>query len=312
MRNIASYAEIHQLTDNDNPDEVWAKAIDIIRQISPDFDFAITHIVYSDVLRLFRGEYPGYCPIKTPYHNLHHTLDVFLCAIRLTHGVHISGTRIADREIKCIMLAALFHDLGYAQRLEEDSGSGAQFTLTHVGRGIKFMRQYMLEHDFPTDLATPVEFLMNGTNPGIAFDSISFPDERTRLLSQIVGSADIVGQMADRAYLEKLLFLYLEFNEAKFGNYSSMHDLLRQTKSFYENALEKKLDGSFEGTYRKLVFHFKEYLGVETNYYMESIEKNIDYLSKIIELDENEYLSMLKRGGIIDKSRALIPPAKTA
>lgn len=312
MRHIATHAEIHQLTANDNPDEVWAKAIDIIRQINPDYDFSVTHAVFTDVLRLFHGEFPCYCAIKTPYHNLNHTLDVFLCAIRLAHGVHISGIPLNDREIMYIMLATLFHDIGYAQRLEEDSGSGAQFTLTHVGRGIKFMQQYLLEHDFPADFAIPIEYLMNSTNPGLAFDSINFPDKRTRLLAQIVGSADIVGQMADRTYLEKLLFLYLEFNEAKFGNYASMHDLLRQTKHFYETALEKKLDGSFEGIYKKFTFHFREYMGVESNFYMESIEKNIDYLSKIIALGETEYLSMLKRGGIIDKSKALIPPAETA
>lgn len=312
MRNIATYAEIHQLTANDNPDEVWAKAIDIVRQINPDYDFALAHLVFFDVLRLFRGEYPGYCAIKTPYHDLHHTLDVFLCAIRLAHGVHISGISLSDREIMCIMLATLLHDIGYVQGLDEDTGSGAQFTLTHVGRGIEFMRHYLLAHDFPADLSAPVEHLMNSTNPGLAFGSIDFPDKRTRLLGQIVGSADIVGQMADRTYLEKLLFLYLEFNEAQFGNYASMHDLLRQTRSFYETTLEKKLDGNFEGIYKNFSFHFKEYMGVESNYYMESIAKNIDYLSKVIALDETEYLTMLKRGGIVDKSQTLVLPAVSA
>lgn len=312
MRNIPTHAEICQLTANDNPDEVWAKAIDIVRQISPAYDFALAHVVFADVIRLFHGEFPGYCAIKTPYHNLHHTLDVFLCAVRLAHGVHLSGASLTDREMTCIMLATLFHDIGYAQRLDEDSGSGAQFTLTHVGRGIKFMQHYLLEHAFPADFAAPVEHLMNSTNPGLAFGSIDFPDERTRLLAQIVGSADIVGQMADRTYLEKLLFLYLEFNEAKFGNYASMHDLLRQTRNFYETTLEKKLDGSFEGIYRNFTFHFREYMGVENNYYMESIAKNIDYLSKVIALDESEYLTMLKRGGIADQSQALVLPAEPA
>lgn len=306
MINIASHAELRQLTANDNPDAVWATAIYIARQINPDYDSTLAHQVFSDVLRLFRGEFPGYRAIRTPYHDLHHTLDVFLCALRLAHGVHISGTVLADSEITCIMLSALFHDIGYAQRLDEYSGTGAQFTLTHVGRGIDFMRRYQLERDFPSDLAIPIACLMNSTNPGIAFEAIEFPDERTRLLGQIVGSADIVGQMADRTYLEKLLFLYLEFNEAKFGNYASLHDLLRQTKSFYVTALEKKLEGSFEGVYKKFTFHFSEFTGIENNDYLESIEKNIAYLSKVIALDETEYLSMLKRGGIVGQSQPLV------
>jgi hypothetical protein len=45
-------------------------------------------------------------------------------------------------------------------------------------------------------------------------------------------------------------------------------------------------------------------MGVENNYYLESIEKNLAYLSKVTEHDE-EYLSMLKRGGIAEKSQNL-------
>jgi hypothetical protein len=32
------------------------------------------------------------------------------------------------------------------------------------------------------------------------------------------------------------------------------------------------------------------------------------YLEKVIALDESEYLSMLKRGGIVEKARNLPPP----
>ena len=45
-------------------------------------------------------------------------------------------------------------------------------------------------------------------------------------------------------------------------------------------------------------------MGVENNYYLESIEKNLAYLSKVIEHNE-KYLSMLKRGGIAEKSQTL-------
>lgn len=308
MKNIPFPAEIHQLTANDNPDEVWAKAIDIVRRINPTCDVTLSLRIFKDVLRLFHGEYPGYCAIKTPYHNLHHTMDVFLCSVRLMHGVHITGTPLAEHEINWIMMATLMHDIGYVQLLNEDSGTGAQHTLTHVGRGIKFMRHYLLENEFPDNFASPLEYLMNSTNPGLDFDAIDFPDQRTRLLAQIVGSADIIGQMADRSYLEKLLFLYLEFKEAQFGNYASLHDLLRQTKSFYEATREKKLDGKFEGIYNKLTAHFSDYIGIETNYYMESIEKNIAYLAKVIALDETEFLTLLKRGGIIDKSQKMVMP----
>ena len=145
------------------------------------------------------------------------------------------------------------------------------------------------------------------TDRALPFSQLEFPDERTRLLGKIVGTADLTGQMADRAYLEKLLFLYLEFKEANFGNYQSIHDLLRQTQAFYETT-RKKLDGDLGGLYTKLSFHFRDTLGVDKNYYLESIEKNIAYLAKVTLLNEKEYLSMLKRDGIVEKAQGLVAP----
>lgn len=286
---------MHRLFSNSNPGETWGKAIDIVRQASPAYDFSTIQSVFNDVVRLFHGEYPGYCPIKTLYHDLRHTMDVFMCAVRLMHGVQLSGSKLTDKELTLIMIAALMHDIGYAQRHDEEAGSGAQFTINHVERGIGFLRIYLNERGFPPDFMSFLEPMLLSTSPALSFSDINFSDARCRLLAQIVGTADMVGQMADRSYLEKLLFLCLEFREAKFGHYQNLHSLLCQTKSFYESTRKKKLDQAYDSIYKKLTLHFREYLGVENNFYLESIEKNIAYLEKIIMLDETEYLYMLKR-----------------
>ncbi|MBI5435683.1 MAG: HD domain-containing protein [Nitrosomonadales bacterium] len=214
---------------------------------------------------------------------------------------------MADNEMTMIMMAALMHDIGYVQRHGEETGTGAQFIKSHVKRGIEFMQHYIVDRHFPPDLATPLKFIILCTDPAIAISEINFPDKRIRLLGQIVSTADLTGQMADRTYLEKLLFLYLEFKEAHFGGYQNTYDLLRKTRKFYETT-RQKLDGELGGIYARLVFHFKDWLGVENNYYLESIEKNIAYLSKITALDEEKHLSMLKRGGIVEKTEILIAP----
>ncbi len=125
------------------------------------------------------------------------------------------------------------------------------------------------------------------------------------MLVQLVSSADLTGQMADRTYLEKLLFLYLEFEEANFGNYHSIHDMLSRTQAFYAN-IRRKLDTDLGGIYAKLAFHFKDRYGVERNYYLESIEKNIAYLNKVTMMSKEKHLPMLKRGGIVEKSEPLL------
>lgn len=309
MQNTPTPAEISSLLAKNDPEDAWVTALSIARRINPDYDPSLARIVFNDVMRLFHGEYPGYCPIKTPYHNLPHTLAVFLCAVRLVHGVHVMGTPVTDDEITLVMIATLMHDVGYAQQFGEESGTGAQFTQNHVRRGVEFMRHYLAERQFPHGLAESLEPMMLTTDPGLAFSQLAFPDERTRLLGKIVGTADLTGQMADRAYLEKLLFLYLEFKEANFGNFQSIHDLLRQTESFYDKTREK-LDGDLDSLYTRLSYHFKEVLGVDKNYYLESIEKNIAYLAKVIAHNEKEYLLMLKRGGIVEKAQGLVAPAR--
>ncbi|MGA7751132.1 MAG: hypothetical protein WCA63_13435 [Gallionella sp.] len=307
MKNIPTSAEINSLFANSDSGTVWAKAASILRRINPGYDTSLIKTVFYDVMSLFRGEYPGYSSIKTLYHDKPHTLDVFMCAVRLMHGVQISGSRLTDEEMTLVMMATLMHDIGYSQLDGEEGGTGAQYTQTHVKRGIAFMKKYVAEHHLPGNYAIALEPMLGGTDPALNFSRIDFPDERTRMLGQIVATADLTGQMADRAYLEKLLFLYLEFKEAHFGNYQNMFDLLRQTKSFY-GATRGKLDGPLGRLYVKLAYHFKEMLGVENNYYLESIEKNIAYLEKVIAQDEAEYLSMLKRGGIAERSQTIVVP----
>lgn len=296
--------EINSLFANADPEEVWRKAEVIVLRISPNYDFSPARAVFDDMTALFRGDYPGYAAVQTPYHDLEHTLHVFMCAVRLMHGVHISGTPLRDEEVSQVMLAALMHDIGYAQNRGEESGTGAQHTPMHVTRGIEFMRRYLEENRLPSEWSLSLGALIRSTDPSFPYAPIDFPNERIRLLGQLVATADLVGQMADRTYLEKLLFLYLEFKEANFGNYRNVHDLLRQTRRFYEITREK-LDGAYEGLYHRLAEHFRETMGVAKNYYLESIEKNIAYLDMVTQREETEHLAMLKRNGIADKAKKL-------
>jgi len=305
MKIILTSAEINSLFANSDSGTVWSKAAALLARINPGYDTFLIKTIFDDVMSLFRGEYPGYSAIKTLYHDKPHTLDVFLCAIRLMHGVHLSGNQLNEEEMTLVMIAALMHDAGYSLVDGEEGGTGAQFTQTHVKRGVEFMKHYLVERHLPSSFAAALESMIRSTDPSLDFSRVDFPDERTRLLGQIVATAHLTGQMADRTYLEKLLFLYLEFKEANYGNYQNMYDLLCQTKMFY-SFTRKKLDGVFGGIYTMLNLHFKDVMGVENNYYLESIEKNIDYLSKVIARDEQEYLSMLKRGGIAERSQALV------
>lgn len=308
MKAFPAGCPVNDLFVNTDPAEVWNKLERIVGRMDPVYDFSLARTAFDDVTALFRGDYPGYSAIRTLYHDQPHTLDVLLCAVRLMHGLHVSGQTLDAEDITLAMIACLMHDVGYAQTLDDHSGTGAQYTQCHVTRSIGFMHSYLAARPiFPAGYAARLEPVIRCTDPGFPYAQIAFPDERARLLGQIVGTADLVGQMADRTYLEKLLFLFLEFREAHFGNYRSTYDMLRQTQNFYENA-RQKLDGPFGGLYRKLASHFREMHGVEEDCYLISIEKNIAYLADVTALGEANYLSMLKRGGIVEKSRHIAMP----
>ena len=293
-------AEIRELFVNHDPVEAWNKATLIVEQMRPDVDLKGVKNVFDDVMCLFNGAYPGYSPIQTPYHDLRHTLDVFMCSVRLMHGVHLSGLTLDADEIRLIMIAALLHDVGYAQKEEEVQGSGAQHTQVHVVRGISFMKQNLVYWNLPTSLSVPLAEIIRCTDLRLNLSDLHFPTPRIRLLGQIVGTGDIVGQMADRAYLEKLLFLYSEFKEANYGHVDNTHDLLRKSRSFYET-IRKTLDGDLGSVYDFLKLHFLETTGEERNFYIESMERNIAYLDKVILLNESDWFSMLKRHGIVQR-----------
>jgi hypothetical protein len=300
MKIIPATSEINSLFVNNIPEDVWLKAVKIVAHISPGYDTRFLQTAFDDVIRLFQGDYPGFCPIKTPYHDLSHTLDVFLCSIRLMHGVQLSGSKLTNDEMTLVMLAALMHDVGYAQHIGEDDGTGAQHTQIHVNRSIEFMQQYLVDKHFPATFSVPLKPIILCSNPVLNLSAIDFPDERIRLLGTILGTADLTGQMADRTYLEKLLYLYMEFEEAGFCNYQNIHDLLRKTQVFYA-ATQLRLRDQFGSINAKLSLYFQYWYGVEINYYQESIDKNINYLSKITTLKDGNHLAMLKRGGIVEK-----------
>ena len=69
---------------------------------------------FSDLARMYRGEYPGYHPCDTDYHDLQHVLDVTLAMGRLMDGC-VRATHVAtlgERLFALGVVTALYHDCG--------------------------------------------------------------------------------------------------------------------------------------------------------------------------------------------------------
>lgn len=244
---------------------------------------------FDDVVRLYRGEYPGYRACDTQYHDLQHICEVTLAMARLLDGYERShaGPPIGERNFQLGAICALFHDAGYIRRFNDKKHrNGAEYTRTHVSRGGRFLRKYL-----PTigmeDLAEAATQILHFTGYERPVATIRVSNPMHRLLGTLLGSADIIAQMSDRCYLEKCRDrLYPEFVAGGIARrqtprgeevlFESAEDLLRKTPGFYANA-SKRLEGELGGAYQFAQKHF----GGGSNLYMEALRQNIRFVERL-------------------------------
>jgi len=281
------------------PESVLAEALLILGRCQPGIDIRrVTH-AYSTILSLYRGTYPGYQACSTEYHNLAHITSTFLALTRLLHGATLCDEELSSQAMTLSLVAALFHDSGYLQTEEDVDGTGAKYTLEHVDRSIAMVSNYALDEGYSYDdlemLARMIRCTDLSSDPcGLACG------DTPQILGAMVDTADLMAQIADRAYLEKLLFLYHEFCEAGIDAFDSAIDLLRKTLGFYD-MIDKRLAPSAEVTDRFLRAHFAERWQIEGNPYREAMDNQRSYLTKILEKDSAMPQKHLRREGIIDE-----------
>ena len=281
----------------DNPGLVFAEVRSIIGRLSNGFDFSRLDRVFADTVDLFNGNYPGYLRCATQYHDLRHTTDVLLALARLIHGAFVAGVGFSDREVTLALVGALFHDAGYLQAVDDVHGTGAKYTLTHVGRSVGFMSGYFAANGWGEDDAEFCRTIIWCTCHGEKISRIAFASPECELLGKMLATADLLGQLADRMYLEKLLFLYREFRECNLMGIESELDLLRSTADFYES-VKKRLASDLADVNRFMRDHFRTCWDVDRNLYMAAADRNVAYLEFLLNNHERDYRKKLQRGGV--------------
>jgi len=294
--------QLSSLVSGANPQDVIKEIQYIYSLIAPSQPDSIFDSIYADIVKLFHGQYPGFRASNTKYHDLEHTNLVVLAVTRLMHGCFLQEHAFISENLFLGFAAALFHDVGLIQAASERDGSGAVFTLGHEERSIDFMRRYLTSKSFSAQTVEDCAALIRCTILDAQIKDIPFRNKEIEMLGKIVGSADLLGQMADRCYLEKLLLLYKEFEEAKLPGFDSELDLLQKTEAFYKSVAQKKLANDFSGIAASMRLHFKHRWNEDRDLYSEAIENNIDYLKGLILSCRDNYtcyLKNLRRGGIV-------------
>lgn len=266
-----------------DPEAVEKEVGSIFHRLYPQADPAFPRHAFDWAIQCFTGRYPGYQAVDARYHDLEHTLQGTLCMVRLLGGRHQAGIEpcLPERVFRLGLLAILLHDTGYLKQAGDLAGTGAKYTITHVGRSADFAGHLLAEKGCSPADVQAVQNMIRCTGLNAQLATLPFETQAERITGYALATADLLGQMAADDYVEKLPVLFGEFAEAAFysgdkahfiAGFRSAEELIQKTPAFWERAIRPKLDGELLGLYRFLSDPYPD----GSNDYLIRIEANMD------------------------------------
>jgi hypothetical protein len=243
--------------------------------------------IFGWAMECFTGNYRDYMAVDALYHDFEHTLQGTLCMARLLRGWQAAGGQppLTQRMFQLGLIAILLHDTGYLKKRGDLEGTGAKYTITHVGRSAEFAAQLMGEKGFSPEDILAVQNMIRCTGVNANLKAIPFQSELEKLTGFALATGDLLGQMAANDYVEKLPELYEEFAEATnysrdqqhfVASFKSAVDLIQRTPIFWEQFVLAKLDRDFLGLYHYLSDPHPD----GPNFYLDQINANIQRLKQ--------------------------------
>ena len=190
------------------------------------------------------------------YHNVEHTVLVSLVGQEILRGKYIREGNVSSEDWLHFIISLLCHDIGYLKgvcsqdkaeerlyatglgdtMLELPFGStDASLTPFHVDRGKLFIEERFASHRlFDTEILKRNIELTRFPVPADDdhSDTVNYPG--------LVRAADLIGQLSDPRYLQKISALFYEFEETgmnKTFGYRNPGDLRKNYSSFYWNVV---------------------------------------------------------------------------
>jgi HD superfamily phosphodiesterase len=208
------------------PEDIYKEIKFIISMVTDGFDFDFLDLAFDNIRRIYTGRFPGYQASNTSYHNLDHTMAVALALIRIIHGRFVEDKTSFSREMtECGMIAAFFHDSGLIQKKSDNEGTGAKYTKFHEERSVLFVQEYITSVGRSEQMARWCGQMIHCTKLNAPPSDLIFDNDEVREVGYILGTADIIAQMADRVYLERLPLLFDELKEGGVPGYETAVDI---------------------------------------------------------------------------------------
>ena len=264
--------------------------VSLIKEIfssESDSDQKFLNDIITDVIQLYQGEWESHQPCQTGYHNLGHALDVALLTARMIGGWNLFENqhhpRIDSNHFLIAIASALFHDSGYIKEADDLKGDGGKYSFNHEDRSIDLAHAYLsqkkwVSHDI--DLVSKIISLTRFHVP-LKIDGV-FKSKIEEVIGRMLATADLVAQMADVDYMDRISDLYNELKEAYdfenpenlekrgFKVFSSAQEMIDGTVAFYEDFVLPRLHQLGEMDQYLVAF-----FGKGRNPYLENITANL-------------------------------------
>lgn len=188
------------------------------------------------------------------YHDMEHTILVTLVGQEVLLGKHISEGGVSSEDWFHFMISLICHDIGYRRGVCRKDGNGqyatgkgdemislppgatdAALTPYHVDRGKLFVEERFRDSDV-IDVAVVKNNIELTRFPVPAQED----HKATDTYPALVRASDLIGQLSDPRYLQKIPALFFEFKEtgvADMLGYAHPGDLRKNYPSFYWNSV---------------------------------------------------------------------------
>jgi len=268
--------------DIDDSQRAKEYIIGVFRGRFPEADISRVEKVFELAEKAFQGGLSGYQTVDLKFHDFEHTIRGAVAMACFLDGVmqnHPKGREVGRDHFEEGIVGILFHDCGYLKETGDDEGTGAKFTTYHVARSCDFAHRVLAREGFDNVFIRNVCDMIQCTGLHLDTHLIHFDCEGERLAGYCLGTSDLLGQMADPRYQDKLEDLFGEFSEAKnsnpekwtMGDFTSAEDLIRKTPGFYRFYVLKVLDQQLGGVFRCINDPYPD----GENLYLKAIEANI-------------------------------------
>jgi len=281
--NYITNFRIHTIFESGASGNPLDEIVELTSQICPEADCTILEKAHKDVQAIFSGNHPGFNASVTRYHNLRHTFVVVLAATRLFHGLFHENKTVSTDLVIQGLLSAYFHDLGMLPQSDSELLNSGDYTSHHERRSIAILEKYLTKNNLPAEYADNCSVIIHYTNLDWGEDLNGTAESELELCGQVIGTADLLSQMADRYYLESLPSLFQEHRDSGIDTHNSALDLMRQTLNFHERVIKKRLENTLGNLAPSMRTHFIARWSLDRNLYLENINLNLEYLKKITE-----------------------------